>query len=702
MPDTFHFDYETRSRCDLTKLGAFRYANDPTTEIVCIAVKKNKEPARLWVNPKWNGVGGAFTHPGAMDWLEAMSNPGNIVYAHNAQFEIAISDALFEKTVKLVKPRHEQFRCTAAMARRAGIPASLEKAGETLKVATQKDKRGKALIKTFSIPQPMTAKTHKGQFIEPYERPQDFKAFCDYCLTDTESESQVHTALAPFELAGAQLDSFQLDIAINTRGLAVNVDALRKAQAMVEEVTPKLTAAFREVTGLDPNQNKELLKWLRSHGYKRANLTAETLDEVIEHENFDPNTPVGKALLLKQKIGYASIKKIPAMLAMVGPHDNRLRGMLKWYGAQATGRWASELVQLQNLKRPTIKNSGSAYRAICNGVDASMVEWFYGEPLEVISSIVRHFVQDGTNQMFDADYSAVEARIVNWLSGQHDAVKEFAAGIDRYKKMASVIYGKPVDQINDFPERFVGKQATLGCGFQMGPPKFRGTCAKYGYELPPGLEDTAVGAFRDTHLEVAKMWRVIEHAAKCALKNPGQTFRAGEHLLLFSRPVAGINYLFMKLPSGRNLAYAHARVCPMITYMEIVKGKPKKIKIFNPTDEQIAEANQKDEKAWFHEESINYYSQLPQSKRWDYVDTYGGKLLENATQAVAADLMSHGAVLAERAGYEIAVLIHDQALAYKKPGQTIEELVKHLTTLPGWAAGLPLASEGKVVAFYSK
>lgn len=694
MPE-IHFDYETRSYADLKTVGASRYGFDHTTQVMCAALSYGDEAPVLWVPPAFRSV--VASNPDAEDLIDMMGDDDVVIYAHNAPFEIAINEGCWLKTFgkRFRKPDPRQFRCTAAMARRAGLPYSLAKVGEALNLPQQKDKGGSALIYTFSVPQKKGEMI--GRFIQPHERPSQFKAFCDYCLQDVRVEKMVHTALAPFELKGFVLETFQLDLAINTRGLKVNVPALRHTQTLIAEGTATLTEDFRKVTGFNPTQDKVFKAWLKERGSPLANLQAETLDEILEDADFDATTEVGKALTIRKMIGYASVKKVATMLAAVGPHDDRLRGMLLWYGA-GTGRWSSVLVQLQNLKRPTIKNTKNAYAAICAGVPADIIKCVYGEVLEVISSCVRHFIQDtDTGEMFDADYAAIEARIVNWLAGQADAVQEFANGVDRYKKMAAVIYGKPASEINAFPERFVGKQATLGCGFQMGAAKFRGTCANYGYELPEGLEFTAVEAFRETHAEVAKLWRLVDQAAKNAIKFKGRTFQAGEKLKFFCADVAGIPFLFLKLPSGRNLAYPYPKIEPVLKYM--CKGKM--VEVFSPTAEELVRGRKYDPECQ-PMPNVTFWGQLKNSSKWGRISTYGGKLTENATQAVAADIMGFGGITAEKHGYEIAVLVHDQALVYKKPGQTIEELVKHLTTLPPWADGLPIASDGKVVAYYSK
>jgi DNA polymerase bacteriophage-type len=268
----------------------------------------------------------------------------------------------------------------------------------------------------------------------------------------------------------------------------------------------------------------------------------------------------------------------------------------------------------------------------------------------------------------DADYSAIEARIVNWLAGQEDALVEYRQGIDRYKRMAAFIYKVPESQVNKHPQRFVGKQCILGCGFQMGPPKFRTTCKKMGgYDLPAGMEKKAVFAFRAKHPQLVQYWEDIDSAAKQAIVRKNEIVPC-KKLSFLHRDIEGMPFLLMKLPSGRKLAYPKPRLVP---------GK------FEGT------------------KSIVFFGHLI-GANWGDVHTYGGKLLENATQAVAADLMANGAHNAEREGYEIATLIHDQALAYKAEGQTAERFVELLTALPEWAVGLPLEAEGGEVPFYKK
>lgn len=275
----------------------------------------------------------------------------------------------------------------------------------------------------------------------------------------------------------------------------------------------------------------------------------------------------------------------------------------------------------------------------------------------------------------DADYSAIEARIVCWLAGETSAIAEYRAGVDRYKRMASAIYNIPEEQVNKYPQRFIGKQAILLSGFQGGPGAFRRGCEKFGYkDLPMGMEETCINTFRARHPRIKQYWPAVEKAAKRAITKPGEmvllTPQDAPQIGFCVRVVGGIPFLLIRLPSGRKLAYPRPRLIPS--------------------------------KKFEGQTSIVFLGRIGQSTQWGDVDTYGGKLVENITQAVAADIMANGAHNAEREGYRIATLIHDQALAFLQRGQTAERFVELLTDLPTWADGLPVEAEGAIVPFYKK
>lgn len=273
--------------------------------------------------------------------------------------------------------------------------------------------------------------------------------------------------------------------------------------------------------------------------------------------------------------------------------------------------------------------------------------------------------------ILDADYAAIEARIVAWLAGQEDALDEYRQGVDRYKRMAAFVYGIPEAEVNKFPQRFVGKGLILGAGFGLGAAKFRDSCKKPpgNYDLPLGLEFKAINAWRKKHSKIVKFWSLIDEAAQSAVLHKGDVFKAGQFISFKCITTGGIEFLLMRLPSGRKLAYPMPR---------IVAGK------FEGTT------------------AVSFYQNLKGATWGHNSGVWGGVFTENAVQAVAADIMCHGAQNAEDAGYGIAALIHDQALAYWQEGQTVEGFVERLTDLPSWAERLPIAAEGALVPFYKK
>lgn len=693
MSDCVHVDLETFSRCDLKSCGGHRYAADPSTEILCIGLALNDEEPVIYVPDATNRFFGGYDYDDfdrAVAILKLMSHRDTLCYAHNATgFEVPHFDLLFEKQTGFNPPAHHQWRCTAAMARRAALPPSLEKCAEALKLSQKKDTRGKALIRKFCIPQ------KDGRRILPSDEPEAFKELCEYCKTDVTVERLIHKALGHFELTGTSLQTFQTDLELNCRGIPVNVNGLKKAKVLVDQVVADAEVEFKSCTGLNPTQGAKFLQWLKDRGYSGEDLRAETMDEQIEGMEFDPTSEVGCALLLRQKVSFAAVKKIDAMLACAGPHDSRVRGCFQYYGA-STGRWSGSLIQPQNFKRPTVKHTEMAYDDICKGGSVDHIEFVYGPILEVVSSSIRHFIHD-VRPFFQADYAAIEARIVCWLAGQEDALDEYRNKVDRYVRLASVIFAKPEKDINKHPERFIGKQSTLGCGYGMSGPKFRLTCEKFGYkDLEKGLEFRAVEAFREKHTKVVDYWYACQDAAIKAIQAPGQKYKV-RNVTFFVAGTAGIRYLWIVLPSGRKLAYPHVKLEPLLSYMD----KGVRVQHINPTPQQINKAAEVDEN-YMLKESITYWGK-PQGKAvWTRVSSYYGRIVENITQAVAADIMAHGTARAEEEGYQTIALIHDEILVSWRQGGSVEHLVECITDLPAWADGLPIEAEGSMLNFYSK
>lgn len=652
---TILVDIETRSRADLPEVGAYRYACDPSTEVLMMGVTEAEgDGARvyLWVNPKYENAG-VKTDPEA---LKLLANATKVV-AHNAPFEIAVLHKTgFEPYFGL-----DQWECTMAMARIAGLPESLEKCCEALRVPQGKDPKGKALIRFFSIPR------DDGNFNEPADFPDKWKEFCAYCRQDVSAELFLWSALQDFRLSGVNADTWQFTLRMNDLGVPVNVRALSNAQRILDEVNQSAGEEFRRLTGLNITQREAVRKWINAHGLPLDDMQAETLLELDTSKASHPD--VARAVELYRQMSFAAAKKVQAMLNWVCP-DGRMHGVFKFYGT-GTGRWSAGGPQMQNAKKPTpamrpvVK---AAYKAICDGASAGEIDAVYGNPVEVISSCIRQFVHATDEQMFDADYNAIEARIAVWLSGDDELLNEYHKGVDRYRAMAALIFNKSATSVTS-DERDLGKQAILGLSYGMGADKFRTSCDAKGMKITQELAERAKEAFRRRHHRMVAMWSELDLGMRrCISRMPSGPITKGISMR-WHHPGDLPPYIALKLPSGRELWYRDPRLT-------------------RSPNGQRAE--------------LTYCGQLPMSTQWGQIKLYGAKMFENICQAIAADLMSHGAREAESQWMVPFALIHDQALAIQQVGQTADQFASALTKLPPWAAGLPLKAEAKLVPYYSK
>lgn len=690
-----HHDFESRSKVNLKKYGAYRYATDPSTEILMCAVSRDEPdaPVLLWVNPKYWTEDMDGSENAAAEELLAQATE---LWGHSVPFELAVAWGVARRggasPFKRL-PELEKYRCTAAMARKAGLPWALESLAETLRLVDGKDKRGKQLIELFSKPKKPTKKDPVGGFIRPQSRPSEWLEFGNYCRQDVRVEKAGHKKLKVFELAGAALATFQFDLRMNHRGIPINMDAARNAQKIIDHVLKEVTGEFKKLTGVNPTQRAKVKAWLAERGMilpnMRATTISDTLDLSLEEEDEIEKAEeahlataktnrqeVIQALNLYRKVSYAAAKKIGVMLAATCP-DGYMRGSMLYYGA-GTGRWSGKILQPHNFKktpkwlRPYVDQ---VYKLICGGVDAETLDQVYGDPMELIAGIIRCFIHD---EFLDGDYSAVEARIICWLAGEIEILEKWRKGEDLYKWMASHVYGIAIEQVDD-DQREVGKRIILGCGFQMGWRKFQSSCKiQYQLELPDELCKKGVKLFRALCKKIRDYWYYLNNQAKLAIGRPGH--QTGPFII---RNVAGIPFLLFKLRSGRSLAYP---------YPELTMEKY--------TDEDDLDDNEVPKVKW--REGITYWGQIPGSQKWGRIKLYGGKLAENETQATAADFMAHGGIEAEKRGMAPCMLVHDQGLAPRRNGKTKEEYRDALGSLPAWAAGFPMKVDVKITPYFLK
>ncbi len=734
MP-TYHLDYETSSPADLRKFGAARYASDPETRILLCAICKDDGPVELW-----DVTDDTFDQMPALQLLEeAARDPEAVIYAHNAPFEVMVSHYLWADTFGFPAPDSGKWRCTAALCRVAAIPQSLEQAAEFLKLDVLKDPVGKALIRTFSVPQKVRGKTE----VEWLNRRSTKKVtvsgtkmtceeawdlFRQYCVKDVEVERKAHSRLKSLDLKGWVLEAFKLDIRLNLRGVPVNLDAIGNAQAIIADVESRIIGEFEELTGLKPSQGAKVLAWLKERGYPKNDLTLPSVTEVLTGEAVDEETgdAIGekaapmtdrmtpeavRALTLKSQIGYAALKKLPTMRGAACP-DGRLRGMFKFWGAIRTGRYSSNVVQLQNLKRPS-KDSEAIFRMIRDGqADANLLDLLYGPPLSAIASGIRHYIGfSGGQQLLGADFSQIEARVLPWLAGHEKLLDAFRQGQDLYKVTIASALGKPIEDVSK-DDRQLGKVLVLAAGYSGGLNAMTAACDMYGIEMPDKEKRSLVKLWRKANQPIVKLWKLVGEAAIEAVLSPGKWVAANSKVRFGCSKELGYLCLVMELPSGRRLHYPY----PEVEEVYKIKRPRKGADLDNLEDDDdgmtwvpipryqaIGPDGAPFKGVWATHE-LSYYGPGKQSVVWGRTRTHGGTFVENLCQATAGDFLTLGSLNAEREGYAQILTVHDEIATEYHPekGNTIQGLVLAMCKLPEWAKDFPLEAVGEVADFYTK
>lgn len=645
----FHNDFETRSRADLRRVGAYRYAEDPSTEALMLAIARNRGEPVLWINPRH---GWSIDQDEASELLRAQLVCDEEIYAHNYEFEKTIWANRGRPDLRQPAPDSKRWRCTAAMARVAALPWSLKALGEILELDLKKSKEGEQLIRFFSIPD------KDGKFREPRDHSLAFARFGAYCVQDVRVEQRGHERLKAFELTGDLLATFQMDGQVNDRGIPINRVALQNAVKILDDAVERGLAQFVKITGLSPTQREKVRQKLYDMGLALPDMTAETVKRALEAESLHCG---GRELLQSyQLLQFAAVKKVKTMLDCACS-DDRLRGMLLFFGAIRSGRWAGRIVQPQNMKTPKHKQSGLVMEMVQCGRSAEEIELIFPNAVEEISNCIRHMIP---GPLFHADFAAIEARGICWLAGQDDVLQMFRDGLELYCIMAERIYKVKVDKKKDPEKRQVGKVTFLGCGYQMGPPRFLDDCLAKGIPMTLPLANVCVESYRSLCWKVKQLWWTMDKAVRTAILTD-KTIQVGPHLTVRRETKAGIPYLLIDLPTGRSLHYPWPKI---------------------------------------EDGNITFYGKMDTgSDRWGRIKTYGGKLCENANQAICtADLTAHGAKVAIAKGYPVFTLTHDDAMAEKRPGLSAEEFGRLLATPPPWAAGLPIKAEAHELKYYTK
>ena len=651
-------DLETKSDIDIAKSGVYRYADSPYFDILLFAYSVDDAPVQV--------VDLASGEQLPEEILNALTDDRIQKHAFNASFErICLSVWLHrnypECFVSYGSPEDacgnylspNAWRCTMVAAAYLGLPLSLAGVGAVLQLQQQKMSEGKALIRHFCIPYDHV--NGVPQFHAPTDAPEKWNIFRAYNQRDVETEQAIEQKIARFPVPEFVWQEYVLDQSINDRGIQLDLQLVQQAIRMDTLTKDKLLHQLKDLTNLDnPNSVQQMKQWLAEHG-----LELESLGKKEVQEQLKPAPPDLQAvLLLRQQASKSSVKKYQAMQNAVCS-DGRARGMFQFYGANRTGREAGRIIQLQNLPQNHLPDLEDARELVKSG-DLEAVELLYEDVPNTLSQLIRTaFVPKPGYKFLVADFSAIEARVIAWLAGEEWRMKAFANGEDIYCASASKMFGVPVVKHGENGHlRQKGKISELACGFggSVGAMKAMGADSL-------GLSDTElkqiVTDWREASPHITEFWWAVDRAVKKAVKEKTAT---KTHGLLFSYEAG---FLFIRLPSGRRLAYAKPYI-----------GKNK-----------------------FGGESVTYMG-INAQKKWDRLESYGPKFVENCVQGIARDLLMYS--MQTLSQYFIVGHIHDEMIIECPKDTKLDEICQQMARTPDWAKGLLLRADGYECSFYKK
>ena len=654
-------DIETYSSVDLTKTGVRPYVESPDFRLLLIGYKLGEQPTRLidlgeeesqkaltLLPPEPSSIpeGDPFV------FLDYLTDPNIIKTAHNASFE----RTCLTKAFGLELPP-EQWRCTMVQAATLGLPSALAEVGAALGLEKQKLTEGKELIRYFCKPAP------DGHRRLPSEAPEKWERFRQYNVRDVDVEADNKGRLARFPRPQAEHDAWALDQRINDRGIRIDTGLLEKALELDKQYSAQLRAEAKRVTGLDnPRSDAQLKRWLAERGVETDSLDKEALPALLEST---PDEITRRALQLRQEMGKTSVKKYEAMQRALC-QDGRVHNTLQFYGAGRTGRWAGRVVQTHNLPQNKLKDLALARQLVKDG-NFEMLEMAFGSPSFVLSQLIRTaFIPSAGCRFIIADYSAIEARVLAWLAGEKWVLEEFAGDGLIYEATAAMMFHAEKNDIKKGgPKadlRSKGKVATLACGYQGSV----GALINMG-ALKSGIpEDELPGIvkrWREANSHIVRYWYDVENAAIDAVQGQPSTLAHGIHF------ECEAGYLFITLPSGRKLAYFQPELRPEPQYDKV---------------------------------GLTYMGK-GQSGKYTRQKTYGGKLVENITQATARDCLRDAMTALDAAGYRVVFHVHDEIIADMPIGKgSLAEMQEIMGRPLPWAPGLPLRAAGFEATFYQK
>lgn len=659
-----HIDIESFSKIDLKKSGVFRYAEDSSTEVLCLSYAFGKDKPKLW-------------HPGLgplPDELVTFVRNGGQCAAHNAGFELTMLNGPAGQKIGFPKTKPQQWVDTAAKAAAHALPRDLGGCAKALRLIS-KDDAGKAVMLKLSRPRKPT-KADPSPRYTPQAYPELFETLYNYCANDVAVEQAIDHRLP--DLVPEEQSGWVLDYVINSRGLEIDQEAVALVRKMAADYKEILERECQEITGgFKSSQRDRIMEWCEAQGYKLTGYTAEAIRDMLKADKDTMPPQVKRILEIRKDCSRTSIKKYDALANAVGL-DGRLRGMFLFHGA-GTGRWAGRIVQLHNLPRGNVKDTIEAVEQILFG-DMKWLQVLYPNLMDLFSSTIRSIIRakDG-HELLVCDFSSIEARVLGWVANDPLYQKAFREGLDLYIVMASVLYNEKYEDIAEGVEagvkkykdmRQFGKMCILGLGYQMGKSKFKDTCEKMGVFVSDELIEKGVNSYRSTYKRIKLLWNELNEAAIQAVKNPGAVFIAGRCKV----SVRG-EFLYIKLPSGRKLAYNKPRIM----------GQPA------PWDpEQLLD-------------QVTFMGENSTTKKWERQSTYGGKLVENIVQAIARDLLLFSMKQLELERHTVIGHVHDEVIAEVPIGfSSVKKMEEIMVRTPAWAKGCYVGAEGFASSRYRK
>ena len=638
-------DIETFSDVDLIKCGVYAYADSPAFEVLLFAYSFDGGETRVI------DLAQGEVLPG--DVVEAVFDNAVVKTAFNANFERTCLSKYFGRYLP-----PDSWHCSAVQAAVLALPRSLEDVGAVLGLDGRKMKEGKELIRYFCVPCKPTKANGGRRRNLPCHAPEKWEVFKSYCMRDVDVEKAIRRKLGKFPIPEGEMEVYRLDQRINDRGVLVDMGLVRQAVRCERLHKEVVTERAYELTGLEnPNSVAQLKGWLGENGVEAESLSRKAVAELIEGADGE----VEELLRLRLLMAKTSVKKYEAMERSVCS-DGRVHGLLQFYGANRTGRWAGRLVQVQNLPQNHLPDLELARGLVREGRFED-VEMFYGSTPEVLSELIRTaFVPEAGCRFVVADFSAIEARVLAWLAGETWRLEVFSSHGKIYEASAAAMFHVPVEEVTKgSPLRQKGKIAELGLGYGGAA----GALISMG-ALDMGLSEeelpSLVAVWRRANPHITQFWWDVDKAAVEAVVKRTRT-RAGRIAFEYR---SGI--LFVMLPSGRRLAYVKPRM-----------GVNR-----------------------FGREGLTYEGIL-ENKKWGRIETYGPKLVENIVQGTARDLLAEAMLRVEKEGYPIVMHCHDEIIAEVPEGTgSVEGMCELMAVCPAWAEGLPLRADGYECGFYQK